>query len=203
MEERDQLTEWLKQAAGIPEEKAVQTSMQRVKDWFAATAPTIVWDAFESPIGMMYLASTERGICHISFKIPEAQFLAQLDPMARIQHNPAALSKEVDELLRYFDNPALRFDIPVDLTDVTDFQREALQLIRNIPTGRMWTYKDVAEKLGNPKASRAIGQAMKNNPVPIVIPCHRVVGSSGALTGYAGGGGIATKRYLLELEGAL
>lgn len=203
MKDRDQLTEWIKQAAGVPEDKVVQVSRQRVKDWFVATAPTIVWDAFKSPIGMMYLASTEKGICHISFKIPETEFLARLDPMAHIQHDPAALNKAVDELLRYFDDPTLRFDIPVDLTDVTDFQREALQLIRNIPTGRVWTYKDVAEKLGNPKASRAIGQAMKNNPVPIVIPCHRVVGSGGALTGYAGGGGIATKRYLLELEGAL
>ena len=203
MEDRDPMIELIQQAAGGPSEAQLRASRQQVKDWFAATAPALVWDSFESPIGPMYLAATARGISRVVFRVSEQEFLARLDPLARIRRDPAALAEAVDELLAYFDNPSSGFDIPLDLTDVTPFQRKALQLIRGIPTGRVWTYKDVAEKLGKPKASRAVGQAMAHNPVPIVIPCHRVVGSGGALTGYGGGGGVATKRWLLEFEGAL
>jgi len=203
MDERDPIIELIQQAAGTPDEAQLRASRQQTKDWFAATAPTLVWDSFQSPIGPMYLAASERGINHVVFRVSEENFLARLDPLAHIRHDSAALAEAVDELLAYFDNPTRGFDIPLDLTDVTPFQRQALQLIRGIPTGRVWTYKDVAEKLGKPKASRAVGQAMARNPVPIIIPCHRVVGSGGALTGYGGGGGIATKRWLLEFEGAL
>ena len=78
-----------------------------------------------------------------------------------------------------------------------------LQTARNIPQGTLWTYGQVAQAIGKPKASRAVGQALGRNPVPIVIPCHRVIASDGSLGGYSGGGGLESKRFLLGLEGAL
>jgi methylated-DNA-[protein]-cysteine S-methyltransferase len=78
-----------------------------------------------------------------------------------------------------------------------------LQAVRTIPAGTVWTYGQMARAIGNPRASQAVGQALGRNPVPVVIPCHRVIASDGSLGGYSGGGGLASKRLLLNLEGAL
>ena len=94
-------------------------------------------------------------------------------------------------------------DVPVALGEVTDFQRRVLQQCRRIPYGRTLTYGELAAKAGFPGAARPVGGVMAGNRVPLVIPCHRVVGSSGSLRGYSGAGGVATKQRLLELEGQL
>jgi O-6-methylguanine DNA methyltransferase len=85
---------------------------------------------------------------------------------------------------------------------LTPFQREVLSTACRISRGQVWTYQQVAEAMGRPKSSRPVGQALARNPVPIVIPCHRVVASDGSLGGYSGGSGLAAKRWLLRLEGA-
>ena len=207
MSEERTVDEALKQAiedaVGAPPEEAVQRSRRQVAAWFEGEAPLIVWDGVDSPLGVIYVAATREGVCSVMWGRTEAGFLATLDPLARTERDAAALTGAAEQLHAYFERPGLRFDLPLDLRATTPFQRRALQLIRNIPAGTVWTYKQVAEALGRPAASRAVGQAMARNPVPIIIPCHRVVGSSGALTGYGGGGGVATKRRLLEMEGAL
>lgn len=93
-------------------------------------------------------------------------------------------------------------DVPVALGEVTEFQRRVLCRCRRIPYGQTLTYKELAAESGSPRAARAVGGVMAGNRVPLIIPCHRVVGSSGSLGGYSGAGGVATKQRLLELEGA-
>lgn len=203
MSKSDRITRVLFDALGEPPAAAAGASRRRVRAWFEGAAPLIVWDEVRSPLGTLYMAATEAGICAVAFRTTEADFLARLDPLARVERQPDALAAAADQFGAYFESPARGFDLPLDLSAVTEFQRAALRLVRGIPAGTVWTYRQVAEALGRPRASRAVGQAMARNPVPIVVPCHRVVGSSGALTGYGGGGGVATKQWLLEFEGAL
>ena len=105
------------------------------------------------------------------------------------------------ELGEYFDGNRRAFDLALDLTPVAGFNREALRELAHVPYGQVTTYGALAAKIGRPKAARAVGGAMNRNPIPIVLPCHRVVGASGSLVGYAGG--LERKEALLRLEGAL
>jgi methylated-DNA-[protein]-cysteine S-methyltransferase len=130
-------------------------------------------------------------------------FLSRLDPLARTERNPVALKTSTEQLQEYFAGARKRFDLPLDLTRLTPFQLSVLQTARGIPPGSVRTYGQVARTLGKPKASRAVGQALGRNPIPIVIPCHRVIASDGSLCGYGGGGGLESKRFLLQLEGAV
>jgi methylated-DNA-[protein]-cysteine S-methyltransferase len=104
-------------------------------------------------------------------------------------------------LRRHFTGERQSFDdVPLDLSAVTPFRRRILELIRVIPYGEVWTYGQVATLAGAPGAARAVGGAMASNPLPVVIPCHRVVAGDGRLTGYTAPGGIGSKEYLLRLE---
>jgi O-6-methylguanine DNA methyltransferase len=197
------LVDLARRAGGDPPAGRVTQSRQAVSTWFAGIAPLVGWDALDSPLGTIYVAATQRGVCSVAFGITSEDFLAQIDPLARTERRPDVLADALSQLRRYFETPFSRFDLPLDLSAVTPFQQAALQTAQRIPAGTVWTYRQLAEAVGRPRASRAVGQAMAHNPVPILIPCHRVVGSSGALTGYGGGGGLATKRWLLQREGAL
>jgi O-6-methylguanine DNA methyltransferase len=174
-----------------------------VQNWFAQTAPLIEWDIVESPLGPLYIAASERGLCSVGFGVSRADFLAGLDPLARTEQSPPALTPIAEQLQAYFAGARTSFDLPLDLSRLTPFQLSVLQAARRIPSGAVWTYGQVARAIGKPRASRAVGQALGRNPVPIVIPCHRVVASDGSLGGYSGGGGLDSKRLLLHLEGAL
>lgn len=193
----------LREAAGSPPDEAVVESRRRVKDWFAEAAPTLWWDVIESPLGALYVASGEKGLRCLIFGVSKEEFFSELDPLAQMVRDPHRMAAITEQLRAYFDEAFSYFDLPVDLSSMTPFQQNALRVARNIPAGTVWTYKQIAEAVGKPNASRAVGQAMARNPVPIIVPCHRVVGSSGSLTGYGGTGGITTKRWLLQLEGAL
>ncbi len=129
--------------------------------------------------------------------------MAELDPLARTEHSPEALAPIAGQLRDYFEGSRASFDVPLDLSRVTPFQLSVLQAVRTIPAGTVWTYGQMARAIGKPQASRAVGQALGRNPVPVVIPCHRVIAGDGSLGGYSGGGGLASKRLLLDLEGAL
>jgi methylated-DNA-[protein]-cysteine S-methyltransferase len=174
-----------------------------VARWFAQTAPLIQWDSIESPLGSLYVAASAQGLYSVDFGVSQTDFLNRLDPLARTERDAAALAAITEQLQSYFTGACQRFDLPVDLGRLTPFQRSVLQTARHIPPGSLWTYGQVARAIGKPKASRAVGQALGRNPVPIVVPCHRVIASDGGLGGYSGGGGLASKRFLLNLEGAL
>jgi methylated-DNA-[protein]-cysteine S-methyltransferase len=193
----------LQEAVGTPSERAVEAARRRVQDWFAQTAPLIQWDVVESPLGSLYVAIREQSLCKLDFGLNQADFLSRLDPLARTERNPVALKPITAQLRAYFAGARTEFEVSLDLDRLTPFQRSVLTTARRIPPGTVWTYGQVARTIGKPRASRAVGQALGRNPMPIVIPCHRVVASDGSLGGYSGGGGLASKRWLLRLEGAL
>ena len=116
----------------------------------------------------------------------------------RVPRRVDGIRRELDE---YFEGRRQEFDLRLDLTPVADFHRRALDELARVPYGQVTTYGALAAEVGRPKAARAIGGAMNRNPIPIVLPCHRVVGAGGSLVGYAGG--LERKELLLRLEGAL
>lgn len=113
----------------------------------------------------------------------------------------SALTRQAAHLLeRYFAGEAVLFPLQLDLSGCTEFQKSVYGVVSAIPYGKVMTYREVAMALGRPQAARGVGSAMAANRLPIIIPCHRVVGSGGALTGYSGPGGVESKEWLLALE---
>jgi methylated-DNA-[protein]-cysteine S-methyltransferase len=158
----------------------------------------------DSPFGTLLLAATKRGLVRLAF--PEEQIDSVLERLARkisprIVEAPAPLDSVRRELDEYFCGRRREFGLPLDWTLVAGFGRRVLRVTSQIPYGGVLSYGEVAADAGSPRGSRAAGNALGSNPIPIVIPCHRVLRSGGALGGY--GGGPERKRWLLELEGAL
>ncbi len=156
------------------------------------------YDVVDSPIGELLVAATDRGLCRIWFG-PEGQEeeLARLFGVRVLRSPLDEVRRELDE---YFDGERREFDLPLDLR-VAEFHEQVLHELARVPYGITTTYGALADKVGRPKAARAVGTVMNRNPIPIVLPCHRVLGANGALTGYAGG--LDTKLKLLQLEGAI
>jgi methylated-DNA-[protein]-cysteine S-methyltransferase len=148
---------------------------------------------YDSPIGELLLAGDEEGLSVIGF--PEGSMRRDPDPRWVQAEEPFAEAKR--QLNAYFDGSLQEFSLPLKPSG-TEFQRAVLNELRRIPYGTTCSYGDVAKRIGRPKAVRAVGAANGRNPLPIVIPCHRVIGRNGELTGF--GGGLATKRTLLDLE---
>ena len=158
----------------------------------------------DSPFGTLLLAATRRGLVRLAF--PEEDTDSVLERLARrlsprIVEAPASLDRARRELDEYFTGSRRGFELALDWTLVGPFGRRVLRVTSEIPYGGVQSYAEVASDAGSPRGSRAAGNALCSNPIPIVIPCHRVLRSGGALGGY--GGGIDRKRWLLELEGAL
>jgi methylated-DNA-[protein]-cysteine S-methyltransferase len=158
----------------------------------------------ESPFGTLYAASTRRGLVRLAFpEEPLEEFLERLARRLspRIVAAPAALDPVRRELEEYFSGHRRAFDLALDWALITPFARRVLRKTAAIPYGGHLSYAEVAAEAGSPRGARAAGNALGSNPIPIVIPCHRVLHSGGGLGGY--GGGLDRKRFLLELEGAL
>ncbi len=150
----------------------------------------------DTPIGRLTLIASSEGLTHILFDGREPADEGLDGPVPTVVDN-AILNAAASQLLEYFDGTRKEFDIPLDPSG-TDFQVEAWMALADIPYGRTTTYADQAEAIGRPNAVRAVGSANGANPIPIVLPCHRVIGSNGSLTGYAGG--VDLKRRLLDME---
>jgi methylated-DNA-[protein]-cysteine S-methyltransferase len=164
----------------------------------------VTYASVDSPFGRLLVAATERGLVKLAF--PEEDVDDVLARVAsRVSPRIVAADGELDdarrELEEYFDGRRRRFELPLDWTLVGPFGRRVLHATAEIPYGGVLSYADVAAEAGSPRGSRAAGNALGSNPIPIVVPCHRVLRSGGALGGY--GGGLERKRFLLELEGAL
>jgi len=163
----------------------------------------VAYDLVDTPVGQLLVAVTDRGLCEVSFDPEperEVETLAR-NFGARVLRSPRPTDEARRQLDEYFAGERRRFDLPVDLRLAREFAGAVLKELARVPYGQLTTYGTLAAKAGRPRAARAVGTIMNRNPVPIVLPCHRVVGSTGALTGY--GGGLDRKRTLLELEGAL
>lgn len=156
------------------------------------------YDLVDSPVGELFVAATDRGLARISY-FPEGME----DVLART-FGTRVLRAPLDEVRReldeYFAGTRRTFDLPLDLR-VAPFHAAVLEQLARVPYGETDTYGALAARAGRPRAARAVGTVMNRNPIPIVLPCHRIVGANGALTGYAGG--LDVKRHLLALEGAM
>jgi O-6-methylguanine DNA methyltransferase len=181
----------------------------------------VVHLCFESPMGWILLAATSKGICLLDFcgaeRPTEVEVQARLRASRPAANNApvkdssaveansslsdadALLHRAKQALVRYFDHGSLIEDLPLDLDGGTDFQRKVWQALCRIPIGQTRSYEQISRSIGHPGASRAVGTACGRNPVAILVPCHRVLTSSGKLGGYSGG--LQIKRSLLELEG--
>jgi methylated-DNA-[protein]-cysteine S-methyltransferase len=153
----------------------------------------------ETPIGPLLLAVTPAGLCKIAFDADAEEERLARRHGARILRSPKAVDPVRRELDDYFEGRRRDFDVRLDLRSVGDFGRAVLDELARVPYGSTTTYGALAARAGRPRAARAVGTVMNRNPVPIVLPCHRVVGSSGSLVGY--GGGLDRKQALLRLEG--
>jgi len=186
-----------------PTKTALLYSRARVRKWFAEEATLIQWGEMSSPLGRLFAAVNERGLCALEFGRQESEFLQRFDNRTRLKKDPKAVERVLAQLREYFAGDRSNFNLPVDISQLTPFQRSVLDVACRIAPGQVWTYQRIAEELGRPRASRPVGGALAHNPIPIVIPCHRVVASDGSLGGYSGGSGLKAKRWLLRLEGAL
>jgi methylated-DNA-[protein]-cysteine S-methyltransferase len=157
----------------------------------------------DSPIGTLSLAATPAGLVRVGFPREEGEFVEELASSLspRIVALPSRLDDARRQLDEYFEGRRHTFDLRVDLALSKGFRRTVLErLFADVGYGETLSYLELAERAGNPRASRAVGSAMATNPVPIVVPCHRVLRTGGQLGGY--GGGLDVKRWLLALEGA-
>jgi len=148
----------------------------------------------ESPIGQLLLAGDDAGLRIIGF--PQGKGRVMPDPEWRL--DSCCFTEAESQLAEYFEGKRQCFELNLAPTG-TDFQLAVLQALQTIPLGETRSYRDIACQIGRPDAVRAVGAANGRNPLPIVIPCHRVIGADGILTGF--GGGLKTKLFLLELEG--
>jgi methylated-DNA-[protein]-cysteine S-methyltransferase len=162
------------------------------------------YSLFKTETGFGAVIASDEGLLEVLLPVTQSagemqKYISGLYPAATTE---SPLTKQAADLLkRYFKGEAVKFDLPLDFSACTLFQQEVYQAVGNIPYGAMKSYKSVAVGMDRPKASRGIGSAMARNPLPIIIPCHRVVGSSGAMTGYSAPGGVEMKKRLLLMEG--
>jgi methylated-DNA-[protein]-cysteine S-methyltransferase len=161
----------------------------------------VAYDLADSPVGNLLVAVTERGLCRIAYRPDDALDELSADFGVRVLRMPKRVDRVRRELDEYFAGTRRDFDLETDLSPVPAFQREVLRELARVPFGQVTTYSALAAQVGRPRAARAVGGAMNRNPIPIVLPCHRVVGSNGKLVGYAGG--LDRKEALLRLEGAV
>jgi methylated-DNA-[protein]-cysteine S-methyltransferase len=161
------------------------------------------FDLVDSPLGPLLVAASDRGLLRVIYDAEPERELERLARVAgpRVLRSPRAVDGVRRQLDEYFEGRRDRFDLALDLRGLAPFAETVLGELARVPYGTTTTYGTLAARAGAPKAARAVGTVMNRNPVPIVLPCHRVVGASGALTGY--GGGLDRKVKLLRLEGVL
>lgn len=153
------------------------------------------FDEFATPVGKLTVAVDDHGVRHVLFETSRHE----LPSMEGWQRDKSATRDVREQLLDYFAGRRKGFDLPINPVG-TPFQRKVWLTLAKIPYGKTWSYGELAQKVGKPAAARAVGAANGRNPLPILLPCHRVVGSDGSLTGF--GGGLKVKALLLAHEGA-
>ncbi|MFE5297541.1 methylated-DNA--[protein]-cysteine S-methyltransferase [Streptomyces sp. NPDC056632] len=172
------------------------------------SAGRVEWAVVPSAIGPLLLAATDRGLVSVVFHADERVRERTLERLATafggelVESASGRLAEPIRQLAAYFDGGLRSFDVKLDWTLVTGFNRQVLrELADGVPYGTVVGYGDLARRVGQPAAAQAVGAAMGSNPLPLVVPCHRVVESDGGIGGF--GGGLETKRRLLALEGVL
>jgi methylated-DNA-[protein]-cysteine S-methyltransferase len=155
-----------------------------------------------SPIGALWVAVSDLGLLAVEWSMSQTNFMQQIESRFRTSsmYDDSRTAEHLRQISEYLAGSRRQFDLPLDLSTRTEFQQQVLILTSQIPYGHTSTYKDIAIQVGKGKAARAVGRVEATNPIPLVIPCHRVLGSDGSLHGYGGPGGIKLKAWLLALE---
>ena len=158
-----------------------------------------------SPLGDLWIATTSLGLAAVHWAADQHQFDSYLVKRFRrpVKYYPTESALIREQLEEYLAGNRREFTFPIDWSVLSKFQQVVLKETCRIPYGQTRTYKELAEEIGKPGAARAVGRVQATNPMPLVIPCHRVIGSDSKLKGYGGGEGLPTKKWLLKLEGAL
>ncbi len=157
------------------------------------------YTSIDSPIGTIFIASTSKGICAISLAVSEEAFLSEIKEYGVTQRDDKIFTELIKDLKDYFSGKKIDFHkYHLDISSRTEFQKKVWEKLLEIPYGETRSYKWLAKEVGSPNGFRAVGGANGKNPIPILIPCHRVINSDGSLGGYSGG--VWIKEWLLKLE---
>ena len=188
--------------ATVADDEPDATAVRRARSAFdRAGHPAIRFGRFPTPVGILFVGATDKGVCDVTFGQPsERRYRARLLRWSpEVWRDDAGLAIVREEFRAYFAGDLTRFSLSVDLRQVTPFTARVLRETRKIRFGQVMSYGALAARIGSPRASRAVGGALGRNPVPIIVPCHRVIAQGGGLGGFTGG--LPTKRILLGLEG--
>jgi O-6-methylguanine DNA methyltransferase len=156
----------------------------------------------DTPLGVVWVAASAEGLWALEYGVSKEEFLDTVNKRGAVQvfEDEAKVKPALEQVRAYFSAERNDFDLPIDWRGMTDFQVRVRKAVKAIPAGQTASYGQIAAQVGKPGTARAVGRVNATNPIPLVIPCHRVVGADGALTGYGGIGGIKTKEWLLDLE---
>jgi len=159
----------------------------------------------DSSVGPIFIAVDDQGVVAIKINVSESDFISGLERKYKtaIIRSPDKAAGAITQLQDYFEGKRSSFSLNINIKDLTQFQQKVLLATLEVPHGQITTYGEIARRLGKVRLARAVGQALARNPIPIVIPCHRVLSADGSLHGYSGGKGLETKSQLLQLEGVL
>jgi len=189
-----------------PDERSVEKALSKLNNALeTAKMEAVFFGSLTHKLaGTIYIATRMNKLILVDFGVTKKEFIAQIEKtFGQFPHcDPSRIHGITIQVQDYLNGKRNDFDISLDLNQLTNFQRQVLMATLKIPRGQLATYGEIAHQIGNPKSVRAVGQALGRNPMPIVIPCHRVIASDGSLGGYSGGGGLETKVKLLRLEGA-
>lgn len=191
---------------GLPDETIEAAHKKLLKTMEQVLPPLAHYGLIpDTMIGDVWLAVGENGLVAIDFDMRERQFCEHVQKKAkvRLERADVKIKDTLNLVSDYLEGKREKLEIKTDLRGATPFQRFVLQAAQEVPRGQVATYAEIAKKIGKPKAFRAVGQALRRNPIPIVIPCHRVVASDGTLGGYGGKMGSQRKITLLRLEGVI
>lgn len=156
----------------------------------------------DSPLGTIWVAISEKGLVAVEISDDLGSLVERLKRSGAtfIQVDDEKTTNEAQQISEYLLGERQNFDLKIDWSVLSPFQEKALRATLEIPYGQVKTYGEIARQLGNPRTARAVGRAEATNPIPLVIPCHRVIGADGGLHGYGAGKGLETKAWLLNLE---
>lgn len=178
--------------------------MAAAKEGIMQSVEKTVWVGTEghTPLGTLWVGLSDHGLVAVDIQTSFEAFERRLVRLGfrTINHSQEKAQPALDQITEYLDGRRRAFDFQIDWSVMTDFQQQALRATAAIPYGETSTYAALANQIGRPRAARAVGRAEATNPMVLVIPCHRVLGSDGSLHGYGAGEGLATKSWLLELE---
>jgi methylated-DNA-[protein]-cysteine S-methyltransferase len=161
-----------------------------------------IGDTRESPVGEIWVAVSSQGVVALDFPASRETISDRLRRFGftEVLYDPEKVEPVLAQIKEYLHGERHNFDLQIDWSVMTPFQSQALKATKAIPYGETVSYNEIARRIGRPRAARAVGRAQATNPLPLIIPCHRVLGSDGGLHGYGAGDGLSTKAWLLQME---